>query len=404
MRANLFGNTTGSPSTSVSQFVPVHAMGATPIATESARLQPISAAFTLDKLYISLNNAPGVGKSYTFTIRKNQVDTAVTVVISGSATSGIDLAHSVSFAAGDNMSIGITPSGTPTAPTVTNWWVQVDSGGTHFAPIVGGGHSSSGLSTTVDSFSSVCGTTAAVTWVPTESDVSMVMPCAGTLDNLHSLAEIAPGAAKSYVIKLVKNGTATSLAATVSGTSKTGSDTSNSVSVVAGDTISISATPSGTPAAARYTHCMKFTPTIPGETFFGIGGSAAPSTTLTQYEQVLVKGSGYSTTEASRQMLVGPCMLRSMYLNIGTAPSTGKTRVFTLRRNAISSTLVVTISDTATTGNVASQNIGMSLTDLLSLQLVPTGTPAAMTGGLHLGVSAFIPVSTTIKGRFLPLL
>ena len=57
----------------------------------------------ISNFYVSLSGAPGTGKSYTFTVRKNGTNTFLTVNISGSNTTGniTGVASSTSFVAGD---------------------------------------------------------------------------------------------------------------------------------------------------------------------------------------------------------------------------------------------------------------------------------------------------------------
>lgn len=53
------------------------------------------------KARISLRMAPGAGKSRTFTLRKNQGNTSITITISDAATTGSDLTHEAEVDAGD---------------------------------------------------------------------------------------------------------------------------------------------------------------------------------------------------------------------------------------------------------------------------------------------------------------
>jgi hypothetical protein len=62
--------------------------------------------------------APGGGKSWTITLRKNGVDTASTCPIADAASSCSDDTNVVSFVGGDLVSIKIVPAGTPTASTI----------------------------------------------------------------------------------------------------------------------------------------------------------------------------------------------------------------------------------------------------------------------------------------------
>jgi hypothetical protein len=83
---------------------------------ESANMQFMPVAGLVSKFYVILDGSPGTGKSYTFVVRKNgSTSTSVTCTISDAATTGSDLTHSVSFTAGDYISIMVTPASNPTA-------------------------------------------------------------------------------------------------------------------------------------------------------------------------------------------------------------------------------------------------------------------------------------------------
>jgi hypothetical protein len=88
-------------------------------ATESAVQQTVPMAGTLSEFYVTLNGSPGSGRGYTFVVRKNGVNTLVTCTISGTATTGSDVTNSVSFAAGDKISIRVTPVNNPTARSMS---------------------------------------------------------------------------------------------------------------------------------------------------------------------------------------------------------------------------------------------------------------------------------------------
>jgi hypothetical protein len=404
MLTPLFGFTNGSPSTSAVNYTSVVCCaGATPTSTESARLIVVPAAFTMKNLYVSVSAAPSGVAQYVYTIRKNQVNTALSVTISGSNTSATDTVDSVSFAAGDTISLSMTPTGTPTAPASTTWNFLSDSGGTHFSLLLGAAHTTTGLSTSASSFATLPGASnSAASWSATEALQEFVCPTAGTINNLYVITDTAAGSAKSYAIALVKNGTASSLSATVTGTStKTANDTTHSVSVAAGDTLSIIATPTSTPTVGRYSWGFEFTPTNPGESITGFGSGNAPSVSATQYELPLSLGNnGWNSTESSRQLSIGTCTVTALYALLGTAPGSGKSRSITLRQNAANTTATTTISNTNVSGNITGVGVGLAQTDLISLQASESGTPAADTNGVHVGILMFISTTTTNSGFF----
>jgi hypothetical protein len=70
-----------------------------------------------------------------------------------------------------------------------------------------------------------------------------VAPFACTLSNLYCALDVAAGSSKTVTAKIIKNGVATALLATVSGASATtGNDTADSVTLAAGDVVKMELT------------------------------------------------------------------------------------------------------------------------------------------------------------------
>jgi hypothetical protein len=82
-------------------------------ATE-AQMYQLSQECTFKKLYMLLSAAPGAGNSYTFTVRNEGASTGLTVAISGTDTTGNDVAHTASIADGDSVDLMVVPDSTPT--------------------------------------------------------------------------------------------------------------------------------------------------------------------------------------------------------------------------------------------------------------------------------------------------
>lgn len=87
-----------------------------PNATEGGGLIPIIEQ--VSQFYVYLDGSAGAGasgKSYTVTLRKNQVDTAITCTILETATTCQDTINSITTAPGDILSVKVVPANTPTA-------------------------------------------------------------------------------------------------------------------------------------------------------------------------------------------------------------------------------------------------------------------------------------------------
>lgn len=113
--AIIVGGGTGGTAlaTAATDFVPM--FDGTVSATEGDVDQAMPVAGTLSDLRVRLDTAPGAGKSYAFTVRKNGADTSVTCTVSEAATSCSDTTNTAIFFSGDLISIESVPTGTPTA-------------------------------------------------------------------------------------------------------------------------------------------------------------------------------------------------------------------------------------------------------------------------------------------------
>jgi hypothetical protein len=99
--------------------------------TESNVQQVVPVAGTISGLFVDLGEDPGTGNSWTFTIRKKSgpgvtQSTSVTCLISGnSATSCNSAALSVTFVAGDLISLQATPNSEPDSWNSARWSVSL---------------------------------------------------------------------------------------------------------------------------------------------------------------------------------------------------------------------------------------------------------------------------------------
>jgi hypothetical protein len=93
-------------------------------AAETAVQQAVPVAGTLSLLYVRIDGTAGTagsGRSYTVTIRLNGTDTSVSCVILDTATSCSDLSNSVTFAAGDLISVVAVPSAVNPIARTMRW-------------------------------------------------------------------------------------------------------------------------------------------------------------------------------------------------------------------------------------------------------------------------------------------
>jgi hypothetical protein len=320
---------------------------------------------------------------------KNGSATALEVTLTDISTVGYDSSHSVSFAAGDTMTLRCTPVGTPDLLSVQAWNTLVQTSN-KTAPMFT--MTGSASNTTVNYGVITGGQVQSTGWSANETERQIVVPTAGTISNLYSIVSAIPGSGKSWQQTLMVNGVATNLQVTIANSALSANDTLNSVAVAAGDTITLRSTPTGSPINSTQAFSLLFSPLVEGESFFGFGHSIAPPTN-TAYEQPLGMGNNAwagSSSEASRPMAIGPYTVTKMYVKLNTAPGVGNSRTFTLRKAAASTALTVTISETNTTANVTA-DVTYAQAEQMTFQSSITGSPAAAVGGVHAGFLIYIP-------------
>src|SRR3990167_6321017 len=116
----------------------------------------------------------------------------------------------------------------------------------------------------------------------TESTKQTLISEAGTVKTFYVELRTAPGAVTTRTFTLRKNGSNQSLTVTISGTDTTGSDLSNSFTVVAGDRLTISSTVTGTPAASVVFWSMLFDSSTAKRSILN-GNRSTISTTVGNY-------------------------------------------------------------------------------------------------------------------------
>lgn len=324
-------------------------------------------------LRVVLETAPGSGKSWTYTLYKNSVATALTVTISDAATSASDTTNTVSFVAGDLLAWAAIPTNTPDVPT--NLLISCAVTGSNKQSFFTGGDAST-VSNSVDNFRGMWGGGA---WSSTESTHSMLMPTSGTIDKLYVILNNTPGGAATYTFTVYKNGSPTAVTCTVASAATTASDLSNSITFSSGDTISVASTPTGTPSARSVRFSMRMQPDTNGESIHGIGATvfSASAARYAKVDSIPATAVVATPTTAIASIMPVAATLKRLYFSLATAPGSGKSRLLTSYINAGAGSLSANIADTATAANDTTHSDSVSVGDSVWLATTPTGTTDA---------------------------
>lgn len=363
--------------------------GADTLANENkiSSLAPIDG--TISNLIVKLQLAPGSGCSRIFTLRVNGVDTALTVTISGTNTTGQDNSNTVSITAGDRISLSETsvnspnPGGNPGWTTLGAAWSAVWNGGTQRAillssnpTILSGSWSDRYTGVYGHQHQNFSGWT-----TPDEILGLQINPLSGTLKNLRVLLSAAPGVGKSITITVRKNQASTGVSVTISDANTTGVDTVNTVSVAPGDQLAFLASRNGTTPAATLIQC--------GIEFFSATEDSSPimatnlfspaSKTNINYQHLEGSTIGYGE-ESNGDDLYLECVsplngtMSDFYFMSEGLTFVGSDWIWALQKNDVDTTLAVEIVGNGTferTSNDTTHDVIVSIGDLLRMSVTP---------------------------------
>jgi hypothetical protein len=340
----------------------------------------VSAPGTFSNLWFKTSLPAGVGAGWTFTIRKNLVNTSLACAISGDTQqSAQDAVNSVTITQADidagNNAIGlrIDVAGVPVTTATAAWGLQFE-GTSAKQSIMGRGGAT--LSTTLTQYLDLNNN--ALYDSAYEINTQLIMPCAGTFKNLCGKLSVAPGTGATRTLTVRKNGVDTAVTMTFSDTEVYKTSGATSVAVSAGDLISIQSTMSVSPApvAGSFWGGITFEADTDGDFILPLGGVyTAPSPTVTSYAPVYASVVTWDTTSfvPAQQVAAQAFTAKAMYAILSGVPNGNYDLI--LYKNGLPTNLKVNIADPATTGNYA-ENVAIAAGDLLNYTAVPYDTPS----------------------------
>jgi hypothetical protein len=342
----------------------------------------MATAGVFQNLTIRLATAPGAGTSRTFTIQKNNVDDALTITISNTATTGSDLTHTVSYAAGDTIRLHMTVSGSPAASEFSSAieFVPTVDGETiyEFGSDLTGGNPDTGV---------LSGSTSEAA---ANYSTRHLVPMAGTLTKLRvNTRGPGPNGGGTFAYSIVLNGvTQDGSGGTVNTTATMTSgvftaNSSFSLSVAAGDVLSVKyVAVGGISGSAWDAGTIVVVPTV-AASIVALGDITGPSTSAARYaypRAAIGILDSWNATESTRLYpapAVTTVYISAIYAQVSVTPAAGKTWTFTLRINGAGTAAAVTITSAGATASVTGLAVALAPGDTWTLQSSPSGTPAA---------------------------
>lgn len=318
---------------------------------------PINRNGILSKLSIHVNSSSVAGGSVTFTLMKNGSPTALTVTTPNPPTAATyyeDLTHTVTVAAGDKFMLKADPGSTTGTHNIAHVQMlfEPDDIATKTVSFFGGAHGSSRTLSTASTSYFYPITTYLDALTTTENICQIEMRVSGTFKNLAANV-LSNARTTDTTITLRKNGADGGLILTYLGTgSQFGykADTTNSVSVVAGDLICIKiATGSGSGNFNIATFNLEFENTDSPGVHFHMGSNynlIGQSRNQTLYG-TLGGWTDLTTSETNFKMRLveGGFTARNLGVRI-SANAVASASTFLLRKTAADTALVVSIGST----------------------------------------------------------
>lgn len=334
----------------------------------------VSTSGKIKNLRVKLvTGSPGAGKSYAFTLMLNGAPSALTLTISGGATSGADTTHEVDVVAGDTVSLKCNPDNTPTVRWAT--WTLMFEGATEKESLILGGTGGATLENVATTYVALMGARSSP--AIGEARHREVCPTSGKIKNLYVELSVDPGTAlDAYRFTLRKNGANQALTVTITADDKTGNDTVNEITVAAGDVLTLMVEPLNTPSAEPAANWgMTFLADTDGESVNLAISSHDLSADSTVYQFLQPPDTDLWGPENIHLNLGQSCTLKNLYVLLSAAPGDGNSYTFTVRVAEVDGNLTVTITDAATTGNDVVNTDAIANDDYVGIKCVPANTP-----------------------------
>lgn len=325
---------------------------------DGTRRNVLAAAGTVKRMTYQSDAEANPGTDFRLTVRRNGSNTTTAVTLEPPTVINSTSAPA-SFSAGDLIDVQASSTGTPTFRKCS--WSVGWEGGTDGEAIIGS-YNCVPLSTLIGAsagtsyYYPILGSLSTTT---TEANVLFYAPLAGTIKSFYvnSSRDLYNGTWSGNVtFSVVVNGTPDATSdVTFNDGDTTGNATGLSIAVAAGDTLSIEGLPSGTLgtiAGGTISFGIMYSPTTNGESMIGGGTNTDLGATTVYFSMNQVESAtAGSATETLRDVIsTGTFTLKDLRVYLATAPGTGESRTFTVRKNGANTDLSVTISGTSTSG------------------------------------------------------
>lgn len=384
-----------APSNGATQYAPAQGGGwpsATWNGTEANRRGPIAIAGTIKNLRIAVAVAPGAGTSFTITVYVNGSPSAVTCSVADANTTCSDLTHTASITANDLVSIESVPVGSPGALTQL-YGTYIFTSTTAGESFLGFGSNAATIGGSETCYGGLQGVANACPG--TNIADGQTIPTAGTIDNFFAEVSTAPGATKTHIFTVRKNGSDTTLTCTISDANTSCTDTTgaHAISVVAGDVVAVKrVTLTGSAATNRATYGVRWKPTTDGESLQLSSSTVLCTAGTTNYLETSAFNNAHNSTKATVQQLMSASTVQSFYMDFSAAPGAGNSSTMTVQKNGTNGAVTAAVTDVATTAHDTTHTMSFANGDFINYETVCSA--AINAGRKHLGFVTLIAAAT----------
>lgn len=208
-------------------------------------------------------------------------------------------------------------------------------------------------------------------WFATENQRRLVVPINGTISKFKILDSNSTSG--NYTYTLMKNGSATSLSCN-DASAGVCEDLVNTVSITAGDTISLRCTPSSPDAIyPNWQGTMMFSSSSGGE---GLVMGATLNSATNAYFPIQSMSGGNATLNLTQSAMPTGGIIDRLYLDSQGSPGTGPGAGWqaTIIKNGSSTSLSAGVFDATTQSSDLSNTVSFSAGDLISVSIISVST------------------------------
>ncbi len=345
--------------------------GTAPDDTIAEARQYIPVAGTLKNFRVELSTAPNEGVGQTWSIYLRASGGSFLEIILSSGTTGVDT-DTINVGAGEYVYVDIRFSSgdlNPASSTDIRWTADFEA--SNAGAIIG--NVRSGLSTSADRWLGLQGRTTVATGAD-DSASSVIIPANGTISKLTAACSGITGG--SFTLTVQQNGSPTALTVEVSADDSVVEDSINSVSVSAGDTVSIKASPVNSPTGTVLVAWgVKWVPTTSNEAPMMLIANGV-NTASAEFAGFAGRQNAVAD-ESDVAALLPAGTLKKFYAVLVTAPSAGKSWTDAISIDGSPSALSLSIADAATSNSDTSTTVAVTAGQEASISITPVSTPTS---------------------------